>query len=330
MFPAITDVGMRTWLLPVLPIAAMLAWLGQAFAKEQRANRDRLRGKSRVVETRCGPIEYAEIGSGPTVLVVHGAGGGFDQGMEFAEPIAKGGFHVVAMSRFGYLQTPMPVDASPAAQADAHVALLDALGIRRAAVLGASAGAPSAMQFALRHPDRCWGLGILVPMAFRPLTDPVVMPSHPAQKLLMFLVGSDFVFWMSRKLARNLLIKTVLGTPPDVVDRASLEEQARVDRMLRIIQPIAPRRLGIRNDARIANTLERYELEKITTPTLVVSVHDDLYGTYPSAQYTARQISGARFVGYDRGGHLWVGHHKGVIAEILTFLASASGAALTG
>jgi pimeloyl-ACP methyl ester carboxylesterase len=310
----------------------MLAWLGRVFAQEQRANRNRLRGKSRVVETRCGPIEYAEVGSGPTVLVVHGAGGGFDQGMEFAEPIAQGGFRVVAMSRFGYLRTPMPVAASPAAQGDAHVALLDALGISRAAVLGASAGAPSAMQFALRHPDRCWGLGILVPMAFRPTAEPVVMPSlsQPAQKLGMFLVGSDFVFWMSRKLARNMLIRTVLGTPPDVVARASSEEQARVDRMLRIIQPIAPRLLGIRNDARIADALERYELERITTPTLVVSVHDDLYGTYASAQYTAGHIPGARFVGYDRGGHLWVGHHTEVIAEILKFLISASGAALAG
>src|SRR5262245_49482372 len=160
-------VDMRMLLLPVVVIAAMLVWLGRAFLREQRANRERLRGKSRVIKTRCGPIEYVDIGAGPAVLVVHGAGGGFDQGLEFAEPIAKGGYRVVAMSRFGYLQTPMPVDASPAAQADAHVALLDALDIDRTAVLGASAGAPSAMQFALRHADRCLALGILVPMAFR-------------------------------------------------------------------------------------------------------------------------------------------------------------------
>ena len=326
---------MRIWLVPLVVIAAMLAWLGRAFSNDQRANRERLRGKSWVVKTRCGPIEYAETGSGPAVLVVHGAGGGFDQGMEFAEPIAKGGFRVVAMSRFGYLQTPMPVDASPAAQADAHVALMDALGINQTAVLGASAGAPSAMQFALRHPDRCLALGILVPMAFRPTAEPVVVPSllPPAQRLLMLLVGSEFVFWAAQKLARNMLIKTILGTPPDVVNKASSEERARVDRMLRIIQPITPRLLGIRNDARIAASLERYDLENVAVPTLVLSVHDDLYGTYASAQYTAGHIPGARFVGYDRGGHLWVGHHKEVITEILSFVGSASAAplaALTG
>jgi membrane protease YdiL (CAAX protease family) len=41
-----------------------------------------------------------------------------------------------------YLGTPMPADASAAAQADAHVCLLDALGIAKAAVMGGSAGAP--------------------------------------------------------------------------------------------------------------------------------------------------------------------------------------------
>jgi len=52
----------------------------------------------------------------------------------------------------GYLRTPMPADASAAAQADAHACLLDALGIRRAAVMGGSAGAPSALQMGTSPP----------------------------------------------------------------------------------------------------------------------------------------------------------------------------------
>ncbi|HEX2336494.1 MAG TPA: alpha/beta fold hydrolase, partial [Hyphomicrobiaceae bacterium] len=118
--------------------------------------------------------------------------------MEFAEPIARGGFRVVAMSRFGYLRTAMPVDASPAAQAEAHLALMDALEIDRAVVLGVSAGAPSAMQLALRHPDRCQALSVLVPMAYRPETEPsaIASLSPVGEKLLMFLVGSDLAFWL--------------------------------------------------------------------------------------------------------------------------------------
>jgi hypothetical protein len=58
------------------------------------------------------------------VLVVHGAGGGFDQGLHFGAPLAAKGFQVIAMSRFGYLRTPLPAEASAAAQADGHVCLL--------------------------------------------------------------------------------------------------------------------------------------------------------------------------------------------------------------
>jgi len=84
-----------------------------------------------LLETRCGPIEYQEAGQGVPLLVVHGSGGGHDQGMAFARPLARRGIRVIAMSRFGYLRTPMPADASVPAQADAHVCLLDALGMAR-------------------------------------------------------------------------------------------------------------------------------------------------------------------------------------------------------
>ena len=83
--------------------------------------------------------------------MVHGSGGGYDQGLDFGEPLASKGLRIIAVSRFGYLGTPLPADASAAAQADAYACLLDALKIRRAPVIGASAGAPSAMQFALHR-----------------------------------------------------------------------------------------------------------------------------------------------------------------------------------
>mgnify|MGYP003430213467 CR=1 FL=1 len=43
---------------------------------------------------------------------------------------------------------------------------------------------------------------------------------------------------------------------------------------------------------------------------------DDGFGTYASAEYTASQIKGAKFLGFERGGHVWVGHDDEVMAEI--------------
>jgi pimeloyl-ACP methyl ester carboxylesterase len=64
---------------------------------------------------------------------------------------------VIAPSvRYGYLRTPRPEGhTSPAAEADAHASLLDAVGIHEwVVVIGASAGALSATQFANRYSDR--------------------------------------------------------------------------------------------------------------------------------------------------------------------------------
>jgi len=205
-------------------LASFGAFAYSEYCRDIRAARARVSSGSNVLNTPCGPIEYAEAGNGPPVLVIHGAGGGFDQGLELAQPLIDAGFRVIAVSRFGYLHTPISAVASPETQADAHACVLDALKIGRVAVVGGSAGAPSAMQLCLRHSDRCSALVLLFPMAFAP-------------------------------------------------DRA-----------------------------------------------LLISAEDDLYGTYPSARYTAAQISGARFVGYPTGGHLLLGHWTEASSEVVAFL----------
>ena len=55
-------------------------------------------------------------------------------------------------------------------------------------------------------------------------------------------------------------------------------------------------------------------------PTLAISAADDRYGTFDATRYTAEHVQGARFVGYETGGHLWVGHNDDLLAEIASFL----------
>jgi 2-hydroxy-6-oxonona-2,4-dienedioate hydrolase len=78
--------------------------------------------------------------------------------------------------------------------------------------------------------------------------------------------------------------------------------------------------LGLRSDSVLGKGIARYALETIRAPTLVISVRDDGFGTYASAEYTASQIAGAKFIGFENGGHLWVGHDDKVQAAILQFL----------
>jgi pimeloyl-ACP methyl ester carboxylesterase len=128
----------------------------------RRAHESANRG-SLIANTAAGPIEYARKGSGIPLLSIHGAGGGYDQGLSNASGLVGEGFQVIAPSRFGYLRTPVPRDTSPAAQADAHEALFAKLNVSKAIVLGVSAGARSALELALRHSGRAAALILLVP-----------------------------------------------------------------------------------------------------------------------------------------------------------------------
>jgi pimeloyl-ACP methyl ester carboxylesterase len=314
----------------VLPVVVLLAAAAVVavyldYRRDMDHALERISAASVIAQTRCGPIEYASAGEGIPVLIVHGAGGGIDQGMDAAKSLVSAGFRVIAMSRFGYLRTPLPADASPEAQADAHACLLDALGIARAAIIGASAGAPSSMQFALRHPDRCSALVLLVPAVYVPR--PGGAPSLKTPPWTEFLfdtsLRSDFLFWASIRLAQRTLVGAILATPPEVLEKADPEEQARAAQMLEHTLPVSARRLGLVNDARVTSALPRYDLERIRAPTLAISVADDRFGTYDAARYTAEHIRGARFVGYPTGGHVWIGRHKDMLGEIAALLRSA-------
>jgi 2-hydroxy-6-oxonona-2,4-dienedioate hydrolase len=319
---------MRPRLVVVFVILIAIFFIWWRFDQDITSAATRAAQGSVMVQTQCGPIEYQEVGTGMPLLVVHGSGGGHDQGMLFAAPLARKqmGVRVIAMSRFGYLRTPLPADASPEAQADAHVCLLDALGIRQAAVLGASAGAPSATQMAIRHPDRVGALILLVPLAYKPtdVADSVPAPSPMAEKMLMSLIDSDFVFWAALHVARDQVIKRVLATPPELVAAADVAERARVDAMLNSILPVSARAEGLRNETKIAKNLQPYALEMIRAPTLIISTRDDGYGTFASAQYTASKIAGAKFLGFEQGGHMWIGHNDEVQQEILKLLVSSA------
>jgi 2-hydroxy-6-oxonona-2,4-dienedioate hydrolase len=313
----------RIGLLALLAAGAALSY--GAFRRDLAAARARLAGASELALTPRGPIEYATIGTGPPVLIVHGAGGGFDQGLAFGSALAACGFRVIAMSRFGYLHTPLPADASAAAQADAHASLLDALHIERAAVIGASAGAPSALQLAIRHPHRTAALVLLVPATFvpRPEGGPSLRAPAVTRHLAASALRSDFLFWAIRRAVPNLMIRGLLASPPELVARAEDRERARVAAILDALLPISERRLGLLNDAKVTSHLERYPLERIAVPTLAISVADDLFGTYDAARYTAGQIPGARFIGYPRGGHIFVGRQAEITDAIREFLRSA-------
>ena len=297
------------------------AWGAGAFREARGQATRRLFGRSTRIDSRAGALEYAVSGSGPPVMMIHGTGGGFDQGLLFAAKLRQRGFGIVAPSRFGYLGSAFPEDASPAHQADTLVDLLDHLGIDRLPVLGGSAGALTAAEFALRHPDRCSHLGLLVPAANLTNRDPVAFTA--VQRLVVGAVlGSDVAFWSLSRLAPGQMMRTLLATDPALLATVSDEERLRARTILDHIFPISRKADGLRTDGFWAGTPSPTAYRDIAVPTLILSCEDDLFGTAATARRLAGRIPNADLTVYPTGGHIWLGHDEDIADRIAAFIQS--------
>jgi 2-hydroxy-6-oxonona-2,4-dienedioate hydrolase len=301
-------------------VATGAAWVGNAYRTDIEHARARVAAGSQVISTACGPIEYAEVGRGPVILGIHGAGGGFDQGLAVIGPLAANGYRVIVMSRFGYLRTPAPPHPSIALQAEAHACLLDALGVDKAAVIGVSAGAPSALEFSLRHPQRCIALVLLVPGWYPTGTAGARRLSPVEARVFGYVLRSDFLFWAISRFLPHLADRTVLGTPPAVVETASPGERERIASLLRDISPISQRQVGLSLEGQLTVESLSRPLASMSVRTLAVSAEDDLYGTYANARFIARSVPNGRFIGFPTGGHMLAGHNEEFRAAAIAFL----------
>jgi pimeloyl-ACP methyl ester carboxylesterase len=312
----------RSLLLAGLAGTALVAagGAGLGLSRSLAAARARLAGRSEVFEGRFGAMEYATAGTGPPVLMLHGTGGGFDQGLDMTRPLAAAGWRILAPSRFGYLRSEFPADPSPENQADACLDLLDRFGIDRLPVIGGSAGALSALAFAIRHPGRCSALVALVPATHVPGRPAPRPPNALAAAIIRHGLRSDLLFWLGMTVAEDAMIATLLATDPALVHAAAPAEQARVRAILRGILPVSARARGLIEDGRRAGDPPPMALGRIVAPTLALSLEDDRFDTLAAARHIAETVPDGTLVSYPTGGHVWVGRDAQVFAAIDRFL----------
>ena len=68
------------------------------------------RPPSQLIETSLGAVEFARHDTGAAVIISHSTGGGYDQGLMIARLLD--GFQAIAVSRAGYLRTPLTTGQS--------------------------------------------------------------------------------------------------------------------------------------------------------------------------------------------------------------------------
>jgi 2-hydroxy-6-oxonona-2,4-dienedioate hydrolase len=255
----------------------------------------RVTSGGKLIETACGTIEYTEFGEGAPMLIVHGAGGGHDQGEYFAKLIG-GDNRWIAPSRFGFLGTTIPDGADSSRQADAYACLLDALGVDQVGVVGVSMGGPSSLLFALQYPERTNSLTMISAASH-------AIPPRPAIFATIFDVFlNDFVFWSMTKLSLSGLL-FALGVPMEVQQQLPPEEVAQLHAFLESIKP-----MGARQDGQLLEQhMSEYDAEQIQNiqaPTIVLHARDDTLVFFDQAEFTAENILGAQLIPMEKGGHL--------------------------
>jgi 3-oxoadipate enol-lactonase len=113
-----------------------------------------------VVDVNGARLWYDEAGSGPAVLLLHGGLG--DSGLwEAVAPLLAARFRTIRTDLRFFGRSTGP--AAPWSWQDDAIAVLDELGIDRAAVVGLSLGGKLAFDIALAHPERLWAVAGVAP-----------------------------------------------------------------------------------------------------------------------------------------------------------------------
>jgi 2-hydroxy-6-oxonona-2,4-dienedioate hydrolase len=283
-------------------LATALLVIAGTYLLDTRAAYERVRGKSRIISSPFGTIEYTEGGVGPSVLVIHGGGGGYDQGELLVEALLGDGFHWISPSRFGYLGSDLPEGATWDEQAHAFAHLLDRLGIERAAVVALSQGGPAALLLAALYPERvssltCLSCGVVAS------TSQDQAEADKKGELLRTVFARDYRYWPVSRFFKKPLMG-VLGASEAVVADLTPEERQLVERIIDYMNPAAPRFAGVVLDNTAVLPGER--IRAIAAPTLIVHARDDLLQLYHNAEFAAATIPGARLMSFDVGGHVVV------------------------
>ncbi len=296
-------------------------WVCWRFEQWKKETIVALDGGSKVVQTSAGAIEYTEIGSGPAVLVCHGAPGGYDQAALIGAALAKEGFRIIAPSRPGFLRTPLTTGLLFDDQADALAALLDKLDVKKVSVLGFSTGAPVAVDFAIRHPDRTGALVLLAPVTVPYQRWAPTEPRPLLSEAALYQPTGDMGAWLFVEQAKrdprwlldgSLAIDTALNESArrSLVDFV-LHDPAQLaffQSLVGTIAPLSPRETGTRNDLLQIRVPPSVAYEKIQAPVLLVHGAADGAAKWDDPKQITDKLPFAKVVAVrDAGQLVWLG-----------------------
>ncbi len=275
---------------------------------------------SQIANTVKGRIEYTWLGSGPVILACHGTSSNCFSHDGYA-PLTEAGFSVLTPSRPGYGRTSLEVGASAKEAAEAMVALLDTLEIKRCSVMAISGGGPTGIALAATYPHRIERF-VLIAAVSRPEE----RPNEPGyQSQVAFYGPMHNVTWTMLKimslLSPNTMAKQTIAIfskhdPPDAFRRLTSED---VKNICRFYQRQSSRK-GALND--LTHVVGEDLLRSVKVPTLVIHSREDNSVPFCHAEWSLSHIANAQLCEGGYTGHFyWIGsEYRRLSKQLIDFI----------
>jgi pimeloyl-ACP methyl ester carboxylesterase len=111
----------------------------------------------------------------------------------------------------------------------------------------------------------------------------------------------------------------MMGVP--TAYRPTPAEAAEIAASRNLLFPFKPRSEGAVFDGFVSNlAADRFPLEQLSVPTLVINAKDDPLAPYKHAEAAARRIPTAQLVTIDAGGHMFIGRGDQVRTAVTAFV----------
>jgi pimeloyl-ACP methyl ester carboxylesterase len=238
-------------------------------------------------------IHYADIGSGPAVILIHGQGGSWQWWLRTIPTVARHG-RVIAVDLAGFGGSD-PINAGDVF--DEHVAtivgLMDHLGLAEAVIVGHSMGGLISLQVACNHPERVSGL--VLTNAGGANISAWRLRSIVAGLRIFALVFA--IPWVPRVVARSRLLRSALLAAA-VHDRRSLSSTLAVEIIPRMAAPGFMQSLEA-----AALAVNQVTPHLVACPALIVWGTRDKILPVSAGHCLASTIPDARFVPLENVGH---------------------------
>ncbi len=267
---------------------------------------DVLTAPIRVVRTSAGTVAYRQLGSGPVLLLITGAGASMDGwAPSFVDALAA--HHtVVVFDNAGIGRTSAvsaPTSLSIAAMASQTSALISALRLRRPAVLGWSMGGMIAQDLAVSHPAQ---VGRLILAATTAGTGKALpLPSYTAAVFSLTPAKQTAVLFPANQAAAARAYLNAIQQYPGSYGPSAATSRSQVRAVQRWLAGQDPA-------GRLAGD--------IRVPTLVAGGTRDQFMPVANDRLLASTVPGAKLLLFDDAGHaFWAQDAASFIRAVDTF-----------